>query len=288
MTDRDAVVKAADGTEAAIHAAAVVAALDRHQANQAIESNVRGTQVVVESALDAGCRSVVYVSSVAAVFSPDHPVIHAELPPVVNANNPYTRSKALAEQWVRERQAAGDPIAIVYPGGVVGPPVGDVIGDAAEGFATMMRSGFLPLHDGGIGAIDARDLATALIAASGIGMTGRRFMAGGTLTSLDEVAETVRRLTGRRFPVFGVPGSAFRAIGHALDGIRRVVPFESIYTAEAMALLTQPRPTDDRALHEDLGVSYRDFAESMEASLRGMYEVGRLTAKQVGRLATDR
>jgi nucleoside-diphosphate-sugar epimerase len=287
MTDPEAVAAAASGTEAAIHAAAVVAALDRKQASRAVELNVRGTEVVVESALDAGCRSVVHVSSVAAVFSPGYPLIHAELPPVTNASNPYTRSKALAEQWVRERQVAGDPITIVYPGGVIGPPVGDVVGDAAEGFASMLRGGFLPLHEGGIGAIDARDLAAALIAAAHPERSGRRYMAGGNLTSLDELAEIVRGLTGRRFPVFGVPGSVFRGIGHLLDAARRVVPFESVYTAEAMTLLTQPRLTDDRALHEELGVRYRDPAESIEASLRGMYALGRLSARHVGRLALD-
>jgi nucleoside-diphosphate-sugar epimerase len=285
MTDRDAVRRATDGTDAVIHAAAVVAALDRRHASASVETNVRGTQTVVESALDAGCRSIIHVSSIAAVFSPAYDLIHADLPPVTGATNPYTKSKALAEEWVRGRQAAGDPIVIVYPGGVLGPPVGEVFGDAAEGFASMLRSGFLPLHDGGIGAIDARDLAQVLIAAMRPGLGGRRFMAGGNLVSLNRVAEIIRELTGRKFPVFGVPGGVFRGFGHALDAVRRVVPFESVYTGEAMGLLTQPRLTDDTAVHDELGVTYRDPAESIEASLRGMYAHGKLTAKQVGRLA---
>jgi nucleoside-diphosphate-sugar epimerase len=285
MTDRDAVRRATKGVDSVIHSAAVVAALNRKHASQSIETNVRGAQTVVESAVDEGCDSVVYVSSVAALFSPAHQLIHADLPPVTEATNPYTKSKALAEEWVRARQAAGDPIAIVYPGGVIGPPIGEVFGDAAEGFASMLRTGFLPLHDGGIGAIDARDLAEVLIAAALPGHAGRRYMAGGGLVTLTEVADIIRRLTGRKFPVFGVPGSVFRGFGHALDVVRHVVPFDSVYTGEAMSLLTQPRPTDDSAVHDELGVHYRDPAESMEASLRGMYAHGTLTAKQVGRLA---
>jgi nucleoside-diphosphate-sugar epimerase len=285
MTDRDAVDRATKGVDAVIHAAAVVAALDRKHASASIEMNVRGAQTVVESAVDAGCQSVVYVSSVAAVFSPRYDVIHADLPPVTGATNPYTKSKALAEEWVRSRQAAGEPVVIVYPGGVIGPPIGEVFGDAAEGFASMLRTGFLPLNEGGIGAIDARDLAQVLIAATRPGLAGRRFMAGGDLVTLSEIAEIIRALTGRRFPVFGVSGSIFRGVGHALDAVRHVVPFESVYTGEAMGLLTQPRPTDDSAVHEELGVTYRSAAESIEASLRGLYAHGRLTAKQVGRLA---
>lgn len=287
MTDADAVRLAVKDVDAVIHAAAVVAALDRKHASASVELNVRGAQTVIESAVDAGCRRIVYVSSVAALFSPKYDVITADLPPVTNAGSPYTKSKALAEEWVRGRQAAGDPVVIVYPGGVIGPPVGEVFGDAAEGFASMLRSGFLPLHDGGIGAIDVRDLAQVLIAALQPGLDGRRFMAGGDLVSLKDIADIIRRLTGRKFPVYGVPGGVFRGIGHALDAVRHVVPFESVYTGEAMGLLTQPRPTDDSAVHDELDVAYRDPAESIEASLRGMYAHGSLTAKQVGRLAND-
>lgn len=286
MTDPAAVAESVKCVDAVIHAAAVVAALDRKQAKQSVETNVRGTQVVVEAAVDEGCSAIVYVSSIAAVFTPQAPVIHADLPPATGATNPYTRSKVLAEQWARDRQAAGDPIVIVYPGGVLGPPVGEAFGDAAEGFASMLRTGFLPLHDGGIGAIDARDLAQVLIAAMRPGLAGARLMAGGNLLSLNEVAVIIRQLTGRKFPVFGVPGGVFRGFGHALDAVRHVVPFESVYTGEAMGLLTQPRPTDDSAIHDELGVGYRDPAESIEASLRGMYAGGRLSAKQVGRLAS--
>jgi hypothetical protein len=53
-----------------------------------------------------------------------------------------------------------------------------------------------------------------------------------------------------------------------------------------MSLLTQARPTDDAAVHGELDVTYRNPAESIEASLRGMYAHGKLTANQVGRLAT--
>jgi nucleoside-diphosphate-sugar epimerase len=285
MVDPGAVARAAAGTDAAIHAAAVVGALDRRVAKASLETNVLGTQIVIDAAIAAGCDPVVHVSSIAAVFSPSVPVIHADLPPVTTAANPYTRSKALAEELARDRQDAGRPVVIVSPGGVFGPPIGEVYGDAAAGFATMLKHGFLPLRDGAIGAIDARDLAEVLVATLRPGLAGRRFMAGGNLVSLAEVAEIIRRLTGRRFPVYGVPAGVFRGLGRALDGLRKVVPFDSVYTGEAMQLLTKARPTDDSAVHDELGISYRDPAVSIEASLRGMYASGVLNAKQVGQLA---
>src|SRR5689334_12228952 len=68
MTDVASVEKAVTGVDAVIHAAAMVAPLNRSHAQQTIDTNVAGTRNVVESALAAGCDPVVHVSSVAAVF----------------------------------------------------------------------------------------------------------------------------------------------------------------------------------------------------------------------------
>ena len=119
MVDSDAVERAVKGMDAVIHAAAVVAALDRKHAEQALETNVTGTRTVLDAAIAEGCDPVVHVSSIAAVFTPKVELLTSELPPVVDAANPYTRSKALADELARERQAAGAPIVIVYPGGVM-------------------------------------------------------------------------------------------------------------------------------------------------------------------------
>lgn len=285
MTDRDAVAAAVTGIDAVIHAAAVVAVLDQKEAQRSVEINLLGTRTVVDAATAAGCDPIVYVSSVAALFSPRHEVIRADLPPVIDAASPYTRSKAIAEQFARDRQDEGAPVVIVYPGGVCGPPIGEVFGDAAAGFESMLKTGFLPMAQGGIGIIDARDLAAVLVAALSPGKGPRRFMAGGQLVTLPEIGAIIRAGTGRRFPVLRVPGGVFRGLGHAIDGIRHVIPFDSVYTAEAMKLLTLARPTNDAAVHTELGITYRDPAESLLASVKGLYDAGRLSARQVGRLS---
>jgi dihydroflavonol-4-reductase len=285
MTDEKAVTECAKGCDTAIHSAAVVGALDRKQAEKSVETNIRGTQLVLDAALAAGCDAVVHVSSIASVFDPKVAIITSDLPTVSDAASPYTRSKALAEDYARKLQADGQPVVIVSPGGVVGPPVGELYGEAAEGFASMLKGGFLPFIDGAINFIDVRDLAQVLISAMLPGMGGKRFIAGGPMVPLAQVATMVRELTGRKFPAYQLPGGLFRGLGHVVDGVRRVVPFESVYTAEAMELLTLAKPTDDSAVHDVLGVHYREPIEPFEASLRGMYAGGLLTAKHVGDLA---
>jgi nucleoside-diphosphate-sugar epimerase len=286
MTDEAAVRRAVSGMDAAIHAAAVVSTLSGSGAQSIVDTNVRGTQLVVGQALAAGCRQVIHVSSVAAVWSRRATVLTTDSPPALDAVSPYPRSKALAEQWVRERQAESAPVTIVYPGGLTGPPAGDAVGELAEGIVSMLKSGFVALSDGGFGIIDVRDLAhvmtTALTSGGG---APRRFMAGGAFTTLPEIGAMLRRLTGRRMPVVPAPGVVFRGLGHLVDGIRRIVPFDTVFTAEAMEVLTLAHPTDDSGVHDELGITYRDRTESIEACIRGLYASGRITSRQAGALA---
>src|SRR3954468_9263091 len=115
MTDVDSVTRLVAGCDATVHGAAVVAALNRGDAQRTIDTNVGGTRTVLDAALAAGCDPVVHVSSVAAVFRPSAPVITPDLPPAVDADSPYTRSKALAEQRARDRQAVTRPDGTAYP-----------------------------------------------------------------------------------------------------------------------------------------------------------------------------
>jgi dihydroflavonol-4-reductase len=287
MTDPATVAAAVDGVDATIHGAAIVAALNRKDAQRTVTANVAGTETVLDAAIAAGCDPVVHISSVAALFTPTAPLITADLPPATHAKNPYTRSKALAEALARARQDAGAPVAIVYPGGVSGPAAGELFGDVAEGFVSMLKSGLVPLRDGAFGIIDVRDLADVLVATLRPGLGTRRFVAGGELLDMAEVGRLLRVVTGRRMPVAPLPGALFRGVGRIADGVRTVVPFDTVYTAEAMELLTRAQPTDDAAVHDALGVRYRPPLETVTAMVTALYRAGRVSAKQAGRVASS-
>jgi nucleoside-diphosphate-sugar epimerase len=285
MVDTDAVARAVKGMDAVIHAAAVVEVLDRKLAEQTVDTNLTGTRTVIDAAIAEGCDPVVHVSSIAAVFTPSLGIITTDLPPVTDAINPYTRSKALADELVRERQAKGAPVTIVYPGGVIGPPVGEICGDAAEGFASILRIGFLVLSEGGINVIDVRDLAALLTAVLERGRGARRYMVGGTLVEFPELLAIFRQATGRHIRAVRSPGSVYRGLGAMLDAIRRVIPFNTVFTAEAMQLLTRAKDTDDSAVHNEFGITYRLPADTLTEAVRGLYTSGHLTAKQAGNQA---
>jgi nucleoside-diphosphate-sugar epimerase len=285
MTDDASVVAAMEGMEAVIHCAAVVAALNRADAAGTITSNVNGTKNVINAALAAGCDPIIHTSSTAAVYHPNEPVITSDLAPSINADSPYTRSKALCEEFVRDLQAQGKPITIVYPGGVSGPAAGKAFGDVAEGFISMLKGGVVPLSGAAITFIDVRDLADVMVAALEPGKGPRRFMTGGTLVDMHELGVLLRTATGRRMPVLPLPGIVFRVLGRITDLARKIIPFDTIYTAEAMDLLTLARPSDDSAVHEQLGITYRPVIETVEPMIQSLYDGGLLSAKQVGKIA---
>src|SRR3954471_21255754 len=82
MADAEAVARAVADVEAVIHAAAMVAPLKRSHAQQPIETNVHGAGPLVEAPLAQEFSPEVHVSSVAGVFNPREPLIHADLPPM--------------------------------------------------------------------------------------------------------------------------------------------------------------------------------------------------------------
>ncbi len=283
MADGDAVRAMLRGADAAFHAAAVVS-LEKARGDEVLAANPLGTRTVVDAALRAGLDPVIYVSSTASMFRRGLTTLHTGLPPAELASA-YGRSKALAERWVRERQDEQAPITITYPASVLGPPAGPASGEVSAAVVSHLKAGMLPLPKAGWSMIDVRDLAAVHLAVLESGRGPRRFMCGGNYMTMAELGALYRRLTGRRFPVVPASGTAFRVFGRCNDALGRVVSIDTIYTGEAMDMFTSWVPTEDQATHDELGVEWRDPADTMTETIRGLLAAGRVTPKQAGRLA---
>jgi nucleoside-diphosphate-sugar epimerase len=250
-----------------------------------LSANPRGAEVVLGTCVELGLDPVVHVSSVSALWRPGLPVVHEDLPPS-DWGAGYARSKAAAEVIARRYQEQGAPVVCTYPGGVAGPAAGEVLGDIAGVVANHLRAGFMPLRAGAWSVVDVRDVAAVHAAVMEPGKGPRRFIVGGNYLTMDAQARVYRDLTGRRFPVVPLPPAAMRGFGAAMDLVMRVTPMESLVTREGMAILTGWAPTDDRRVHEQLRVAYRDAHETFGAVLRSLVAAGRLGPRFAGRLAS--
>lgn len=272
VLDRSSVERAVAGCGAVVHAAAAIGVTGPGGASTH-DQNVGGTRHVVEAALAAGCDPVVHVSSIAVFVPPVEPVITAASP-LASPRNAYGRSKVEAERWVRARQAAGDPVSIVYPGGVIGPDQ-PRLDTTHEGIVGARRYGW-PMAPGGVSLLDVRDLAAALAAAVVPGRGPRRLVLGGAFLTWPELGDLTDEVCGVRARRVPLPKPVLVGAGTVLDAVRRVVPLDYPLTRDAAEIMATMVPTDDEPALRELGVRPRPVRESVTDALRWLVEAGHL------------
>lgn len=277
MTEASHVTAALAGCEAAVHAAASVS-VTLPGAGDAFEANVVGTRNVIGGACERGLHTVVFVSSLTAIF--DHRRETTADSPLVESATRYGRSKARSDAFVRELQERGEPVAIVYPSGVIGPD------DPGLSESVRAYRGFLKgtLRSGGTSFVDARDLAALLeriVAAKHHG----RLVANGQYFDWDALTEKIEAVTGAVVPRLGLPAPLMRGLGRALDVVSRVSGKTFPFSGEGIEIATRWRPIADSPEIARLGVRWRPAEQTLEDLFRWFVAAGRLPAKAVPRLA---
>ncbi|MAE96605.1 MAG: epimerase [Deltaproteobacteria bacterium] len=280
MTDPASVEKALTGCEAAVHAAGLVT-IEARRGDEVMETNLRGTDLVVGGAIERGLRHVVYVSSLGAIFDPWGGKTRGD-GPIVPASNPYSLSKARCEERVRALQDGGAPISIVYPSAIQGPD-DPGLSEANQGMATLLKT-VVPVTSGGYVVVDARDLAQALVALLDAGSVGR-FIAAGHFLTWREQCDLLGELTGRSPRTLPLPGWLYRLLGRAGDLLRHAVSFDFPMTLEAMTFMTRFRPIASSPELSELGVGWRPTRGTYEDTLRWLLREGHLDPQLAPRLA---
>ena len=276
VTEARDVDRALEGCEAVIHAAASVSVTQ--PGAHAFEDNVVGARRVIGGACERGCHTVVFVSSLTAIF--DHRRETTADSPLVASATRYGRSKAAADAFVRELQQQGQPLAIVYPSGVIGPD------DPGLSESVRAYRGFLKgtLRTGGTSFVDARDLAVLLERIVSEKHHGR-LVAAGHYQDWDELTARIEAVTGVRIPRIGVPAPLMRGLGRALDAVSRLTGRSFPFSGEGIEIATRWRPIADSPEIASLGVAWRPADETLADLFRWLVAAGRLPAKAAPRLA---
>lgn len=274
ITDRGSVARALDGCDAVVHAAAVVA-MDSTRSETMIATNLAGADNVLGQAVELGLDPVVYVSSTVALFQRRLPELRADLP-VAGGTDAYGRSKASVEVYARGLQASGAPVAITYPGMVLGPPAGDQFGEAAEGVEGVLRLRVVPGRRAAWTVVDVRDLGAVHAALLEKGHGPRRYMVGGQRLTVREVATQMSDASGSRVRALQVPDAMLRFTGRVADRFRRYLPESAAqFTAAGMQYYTEFAPADLGPSERELGVTYRPTQETLNATVVGLRAAGR-------------
>jgi len=281
VRDPVAVRAAVRGADAVLHAASVYS-FDSRLARQVRAVNVRGTEVVLEAALEAGVRRTVHVSSVVALFPARSRVVDQHSP-AGGARETYMASKSAAEEVARRYQAEGAPVVITYPPALLGPD-DPHCGDQSSRLRDTLR-GLMPLWPlGGFPLGDVRDTARlhALLLDGSLPGENRVFGPGRYLTT-SQYLSVLREVTGRPLPTGFLPGRAMLPVGLLADRVQRYWPWHipaqygAVYTCVCATRVSGRAPTG--------GITARPTAETMTDAVRWLHRSGRLSARQAGTAA---
>ena len=157
IRDRSALLEAAEGVDAVVHLAALVA--PKAPWADMVAINIDGTRNALEAAGSTG--RFVYISSPSVAFHDQPSVGSPALLAEYSGRDGYARSKALAENVVRIESTI--PTVILRPHLVWGPGDTQLVGRLTD----RARAGKLVLPDGGRALIDTtyiEDAASAIVA----------------------------------------------------------------------------------------------------------------------------
>ena len=284
MRDQPVVEAGMKGCDAVFHAAALVS-VDPKRAAEIYRNNVAGIESVLGTACRLGLGRIVYVSSLSVLFQPGVTRID-EATPLGNPVQAYARSKRDCDAHVRRMQAQGMPIQMTYPAGIFGPD-DPKLSEANHGVASFVR--VVPRTSSGLQGIDVRDLALAhvhlLEHPAANDFEASRYIVGGNFYPWTEFHRLMESLTGRRVSAPRVPGAMLRGIGSTVDLLRKVVPFDTQISREAMGYVTEWAVASSDRILNHTGMRFRSGEETFGDTIRWLVAAGHLDRKFAGRLA---
>lgn len=200
LTDPNSLREAVQGCDTLYHVAADYR-LWAKDPQELYRSNVNGTRDLLQAALDAGVKRVVYCSTVGALGIPHDGTPGNEETPVSESDmiGHYKRSKFLAEEEARKFAKSGLPVVIVNPSTPVGEndikptPTGQIVVD----FLNRKLPAYV---DTGLNLVDVRDVAAGMLLAAEHGRVGERYILGSRNVTLKEILDLLADITGLPAP----------------------------------------------------------------------------------------
>lgn len=262
VTDRRAVRRAVDGVSRVFHLAGVTS-MRRGQAARVLATNVEGTRLVCEEALEAGAERVVHCSS-AAALGPAPARGRADemqsFPPLARGI-PYVHSKHEAEGEALRVAAHGLDVVIVNPTFVLGPedPTGTSMGLVKR---FLLRQ--IPVYvNGGINIADVRDVVAGHLLADEKGAAGERYILAGRNFTLQRLFADLSRISGVAAPQIKLPASIAVGGAEAVERLELPMPL-SADEARSAAMWWTYSPAKAK---RELGYSPRPHEETLSDAI---------------------
>jgi dihydroflavonol-4-reductase len=267
LADVAAIRSGMKACDAVIHGAAIYeVGIPTSRRPAMYEANVKGTENVLQAALDLKLAKVVYVSTVNAFGNTEGRIVDETHRHNERYVSYYDETKHKAHKVAQDFIARGLPLVIVQPGGVYGPgdtsPQGRLIHQFLDGKLPAMM-----FPETGFNLVHRDDVAEGILLCLDKGKPGEAYVLGGQITTMGEAIKVLGRVAGRKPPRLTLPSIMIKAaaplgplIGPAMGqgpNLREIIKATDNVTYWAK---------DDKARTE-LGYSPRDLEQGFHDTL---------------------
>ncbi len=254
------------------------------------EINIGGTMKLLDAADAAAVACFVHVSSGGTIGKKsDGSPGDEDTPPMpMQTENPYFRSKIKGDAAIAAwRSTSGLRIVEILPGWIWGPY--DAAPTAAGKLVAEFRDGKIPANiGGGTSVVDARDVATAMVAAAVRAIEARnadaarsgggveiatngapeiaRYIVGGTYCSMREIMTHLENATGAPAPRFDIPFPVLLAYAYGSLAWGVLTGGAPLVTPLAVRTMHARIALDSSKARRELGAAFRDVGATIRES----------------------
>jgi nucleoside-diphosphate-sugar epimerase len=232
------------------------------------DSNIGGTERVLDAAIDAGVDKIVYVSTI-NIFgntngqTVDESYRRNEADGYVST---YDETKYRAHLIAEERAAQGAPIVIVQPGAVYGPGDHALVGQMIEQASTgkMPAKAFPEL---GLNMVHVDDVADGILLAYDRGKIGEAYVLGGELTTQGDLIDRAAAIGGKKPPRMTVPPVVLKALSPVSRWVGPMMDLPPNFKEMISAAHNVTYWARDDKARKELGYSPRDLDTGLRETI---------------------
>lgn len=213
ILNTDSLSKAMAGCDYVIHAAAYTGVWPSRDAIHE-KINFQGTQNVIQTAVAAGVKRIVYVSTANSFGFGTQANPGNETKPYASATYglDYMDTKYKTQEWVLEQvKTKNFPVIIVNPTFMLGPYDNK---PSSGAMIVALKKGQLPGYSmGGKNYVYVKDVAKAVVNAISMGRMGECYILGNQNLSYKEAFSLIADAIGAKKPKIGIPKAITKVYG---------------------------------------------------------------------------
>jgi len=248
--------------------------------------NTGGTLNVIRAMEQAGCRRLVYTSTVGTIGVAQHGRLATEetLVHFEHLFGHYKRSKYLAEHEVLRAGATGLPVVLVHPTFPVGE--GDSAPTPTGRTILEFLNGRIPAYvDTALNVVHVDDVARGQVLAAERGRPGRSYILGGENMSLRDMLATLAEVSGLTAPRVRLTAGAVLPIVRSAEWFQgRVLHQEPVLPSEPVRMATTRMEYDDSRARTELGYSSMSARAALARAAKWYVEHGFVKGSQMERI----